>query len=56
MHQWIGILPISIREKASISEVMTAVSKQNEIVDLQVRELALEEIIRKIYEKGAVHG
>lgn len=55
-HQWIGILPITEENLISITDVMMAISKQNEVADLQVRELALEEVIRKIYEEGVVHG
>ena len=53
-YQWIGIVPVIGESSPSISDVMMAVSKQYEIADLQVRELALEEIIRKIYEEGVV--
>lgn len=53
-YQWTGIVPVIGESSPSISDVMMAVSKQYEIADLQVRELALEEIIRKIYEEGVV--
>lgn len=53
-HQWTGIVPITDETNVSITDVMLAVSKQYEVADLQVRELALEEVIRKIYQEGVV--
>jgi ABC-2 type transport system ATP-binding protein len=40
----------------SISDVMSAIVKNHEIIDLKVREIALEEVIRKIYEEGIRNG
>ncbi|WP_027410677.1 ATP-binding cassette domain-containing protein [Anoxybacteroides tepidamans] len=41
---------------ASISDVINRVVTRYEIQDINIHEIATEEIIRNIYEEGAVHG
>ncbi|MDF2608328.1 MAG: transporter related protein [Bacillales bacterium] len=44
------------KNEISISDVMAAIVEKHEILDLKVREVALEEVIRKIYEEGIRNG